>query len=55
MLYSYSPLPKSSRPDRIRENASVYDFDISDEDMERLDALDRGDDGACQWNPIHSP
>lgn len=34
------PLPKSDKAGRIRENASAFDFEISDEDMERLDALD---------------
>ncbi|KAK1765819.1 NADP-dependent oxidoreductase domain-containing protein [Phialemonium atrogriseum] len=37
------PLPKSERPERIRENAMVYDFEISDEAMETLDALDEQD------------
>jgi diketogulonate reductase-like aldo/keto reductase len=33
------PLPKSSNPERIKENAEVFDFSISPKDMERLDAL----------------
>jgi diketogulonate reductase-like aldo/keto reductase len=40
------PLPKSDTPDRIKQNADVYDFEISQEDMETLDALDQGDAGA---------
>jgi diketogulonate reductase-like aldo/keto reductase len=36
-------IPKSSRQDRIRSNAQVFDFDLSDDDMRRLDALDRTD------------
>ncbi|KAK2807919.1 hypothetical protein FQN50_005161 [Emmonsiellopsis sp. PD_5] len=40
------PLPKSDDPDRIRANADVYDFEIGGEDMEVLDALDKGDEGA---------
>ena len=35
------PLPKSSRPEHIRENADVFDFAISPDDMARLDALAR--------------
>ncbi|KAI0682111.1 Aldo/keto reductase [Cytidiella melzeri] len=54
LQHGYSPLPKSSHPERIRANAQVYDFNISAEDMTKIDALDRGDEGACQWNPIHS-
>ncbi|KAG8786779.1 hypothetical protein FRC15_010721 [Serendipita sp. 397] len=46
------PLPKSSRPHRIKSNANVYDFHITIEDMEALDALDEGDNGAIAgWNP----
>lgn len=33
-------LPKSSNPDRIRGNAMIFDFSISDLDMEKLSALD---------------
>ena len=34
-------LPKSTHRERIEENARVFDFDLSDEAMARLDALDR--------------
>ncbi|GAA1595878.1 aldo/keto reductase [Actinoplanes couchii] len=34
-------LPKSSHRDRIASNADVFDFDLSDDDMTSLDALDR--------------
>lgn len=33
------PLPKSVSPARIRENADIFDFVISDEDMAALDAV----------------
>ncbi|KAG8904155.1 hypothetical protein FRB99_002172 [Tulasnella sp. 403] len=49
----YSPLPKSSQVERIRSNAQVFDFELSDEDMEALDALDRGAGGATSWNPVN--
>jgi diketogulonate reductase-like aldo/keto reductase len=40
------PLPKSDNPTRIAQNADLYDFELSKEDMEKLDALDQGADGA---------
>jgi diketogulonate reductase-like aldo/keto reductase len=33
-------IPKSSNPVRIKENADIFDFNISDEDMEVLNSLD---------------
>jgi len=34
-------IPKSSRRDRIRSNAEVFDFELDDEAMTELDSLDR--------------
>ncbi|KAH7908820.1 NADP-dependent oxidoreductase domain-containing protein [Hygrophoropsis aurantiaca] len=48
----FVPLPKSSRESRIISNGRVYDFDIASEDMAKLDALDRGKDGAVTWNLV---
>jgi diketogulonate reductase-like aldo/keto reductase len=31
------PLPKSDNSDRIAQNADVYDFELSQEDMSKLD------------------
>lgn len=35
-------IPKSSKKERIISNAVIFDFELSPEDMQRLDALDRG-------------
>ncbi|KAI0936117.1 hypothetical protein AcV5_004338 [Taiwanofungus camphoratus] len=48
----FSPLPKSSQPARVVSNAELYDFEISAEDMAKIDALDKGKDGAVSWNPV---
>ena len=36
-------IPKSVRPERVRSNADVFDFTLSDEDMQQLDALNRNE------------
>ena len=40
------PLPKSDNPDRIQNNADLYGFEITKEDMAVLDALDKEVEGA---------
>lgn len=48
----FVPLPKSSHPDRIISNGKVFDWSIEPTDMAKLDALDRGKEGAVTWNPV---
>ena len=36
-------MPKSMREERIRSNSEVFDFELSDEDMTALDALNTTD------------
>lgn len=43
---NWVPLPKSDNPEYIKSNAEVFDFEIDQEDMTTLDALDEGATGA---------
>ncbi|XP_060531082.1 1,5-anhydro-D-fructose reductase-like [Cylas formicarius] len=38
-------IPKSGNRDRIRENMDLFDFELSKEDLDKLDLLDKGEDG----------
>ncbi len=42
------PLPKSASQARIEENANVYDFELSNEDMKTLDTDEYS---PCTWDP----
>ncbi|MGH7507270.1 MAG: aldo/keto reductase [Longimicrobiales bacterium] len=46
-------LAKSAHRDRIRENADVFDFELTADEMERLDGLDEG--LATGWDPTDAP
>lgn len=35
-------IPKSSKKERIKDNADIFDFELSEEDIRFLDGLDRG-------------
>ncbi len=43
--------PKSTRVERMRENFGVFDFELTDADMDALSALDKGEDGRTGPNP----
>jgi diketogulonate reductase-like aldo/keto reductase len=46
-------IPKSARPERIKENSEVFDFEISAADMASLDSL--GEDLHTDWDPTDAP
>jgi diketogulonate reductase-like aldo/keto reductase len=46
-------IPKSSKGERITENADVFDFAISSEDMRALDLFDQG--LRTSWDPSTAP
>jgi len=52
----FVPLPKSDNPERIKTNADVYDFELSDEEMEKLNgkALPGGEGAICLY-PVNCP
>jgi diketogulonate reductase-like aldo/keto reductase len=48
----FSPLPKSVQPKRIEENADIYDFELTEEEME---SLRTGQYAPCAWDPTVCP
>lgn len=46
-------IPKSTRPDRIAENARIFDFELDPEEMSSLDALHDG--YRSSWDPTRVP
>ncbi len=46
-------LPKSVNRDRISENIDVFDFTLTADELDRLDALDEG--LATGWDPTEAP
>jgi len=44
-------LPKSVHPDRIQQNIDLFNFELSDDEMQRLTTLER-DLRTC-WDPTH--
>ena len=46
-------IPKSSNPQRIRENADIFDFSISETDMELINGFD--ENLIVCWDPMKTP
>jgi 2,5-diketo-D-gluconate reductase A len=43
--------PKSVTPQRVRENFALFDFELTDSDIDALTALDKGEAGRSGPNP----
>ena len=44
--------PKSSRPERIKENFEVFDFELTEEERAGITGLDRGEEGRGGTHPL---
>lgn len=44
-------IPKSVTPSRIAENADLFDFELTADEMSAIDALDRGEEGRLGKHP----
>jgi diketogulonate reductase-like aldo/keto reductase len=49
----YVCIPKSVKADRIQQNADVFDWALSDDDMAALNGFDEG--LVTGWNPVIQP
>jgi methylglyoxal/glyoxal reductase len=45
------PLPRSQNPEHIKANLDVFDFELDDEDMKKLDSLSDGE--RVTWDPAN--
>jgi 2,5-diketo-D-gluconate reductase A len=43
--------PKSTTPSRIKENFEIFDFELDEDDLTAISALDKGEDGRTGPNP----
>ena len=48
----FIPITKSTKPRRNRENVQIFDFELSEEEMELIAMLREGDGARAYWNPM---
>lgn len=51
MQHEIIAIPKSAKPERMAENLDVFDFELTDQQVAAIDALDQGADGRVGPNP----
>ena len=51
MQHGIIAIPKSANPQRMTGNIDIFDFQLSDDEMAAVDALDRGEGGRVGPNP----
>jgi 2,5-diketo-D-gluconate reductase A len=51
MQHGHIAIPKSARPERMAENINIFDFELSTDEMNAIDALDKGETGRVGPNP----
>lgn len=51
LQHGYSILPKSITPERIQSNCQVFDFDLTNAEMEYLDRLHQTEERKVCWDP----
>jgi diketogulonate reductase-like aldo/keto reductase len=52
LQHGRSVIPKSTKPHRIKENIDVFDFELSDKEIDAIDALDTGHRGGPEPDAI---
>ena len=53
LQHGFIEIPKSAKPDHIKENAAVFDFEIRPDDMRTIDSL--SEDLHVAWDPTGEP
>ncbi|XP_014292196.1 1,5-anhydro-D-fructose reductase [Halyomorpha halys] len=47
--YGVAVIPRSTNPERIKQNFNVFDFELTKEEFEKISSLDRGEDGRMSY------